>query len=455
MRLPSPNVGEGLGVRATSFTMKRYLILSITLALVLSQTACQREYLNPSSISQSQAVSSADGLITLCNGLQYRYTTGGALSVLYNATAGAGLTTRELNVLNVGNIEEANLATGGGNVNNGNAVVRNLWTQSQLVRANAELILANTAVVDNDPGTKSGIVGYASIFRALALGTMAQFFEQAPITNDVNAPFVPRAQVLQEAIRTLEAAATLVATTPVSANFTGKIVPGIDIPNTIQALIARYALFAGDYDKAIAAAAKVDLTKRSVFNFDDNTRNPLFEATFGNLNNYQPTNANLGLTGALAPDPADKRLSFLTRASSNPAVSPVVASAYYTANNAAIPVYLPGEMILIQAEAYARKNDLTNAVTQLNRVRTKTTDVFGLGAALPAYNGPATADAILLDIYRNRLVELAFQGFRLEDSRRFNRPGPGTPDAERNRNFFPYPRTERDNNTSTPADPAL
>jgi starch-binding outer membrane protein, SusD/RagB family len=438
--------------------MKKYIILSTILGLVLSQTGCQTpEYLNPSSISQSQAVSSPDGLMTLCNGLQFRYSTGGALSVLYNATAGAGLTTRELSVLNVGNIEEANLATGGGNVNNGNGVVRNLWTQSQLVRANAELILANTAVVDNDPGTKSGIVGYASIFRALALGTLAQFFEQAPITTATNAPFVSRTQVLQEAIRTLEAAATQVAAAPVSANFTSKVVPGIDIPNTIQALIARYALFVGDNDKAIAAAAKVDLTKRSAFNFDDNTRNPLFEATFGNLNNYQPTNANLGLTGTLAPDPTDKRLAFLTKVSSNTAVTPVVASAYYTANNAAVPVYLPGEIPLIQAEAYARKNDLTNAVTQLNRVRTKaaTADVFGLGAGLPAYAGANTATDILLDIYKNRLIELAFQGFRLEDSRRFGRPAAGTTGAERNRNFFPYPRTERDNNTNTPADPGL
>ncbi|MEZ0487019.1 RagB/SusD family nutrient uptake outer membrane protein [Fibrella aquatica] len=436
--------------------MKKFIILSAILAVTLA--GCQTpEYLNPSSISQSQAVSSPDGLMTLCNGLQFRYTTGGALSVLYNATAGAGLTTRELSVLNVGNIEEANLATGGGNVNNGNGVVRNLWTQSQLVRANAELILANTAVVDNDPGTKSGIVGYASIFRALALGTLAQFFEQAPITTATNAPFVSRTQVLQEAIRTLEAAATQVAAAPVSANFTSKVVPGIDIPNTIQALIARYALFVGDNDKAIAAAAKVDLTKRSAFNFDDNTRNPLFEATFGNLNNYQPTNANLGLIGTLAPDPTDKRLAFLTKVSSNTAVTPVVASAYYTANNAAVPVYLPGEIPLIQAEAYARKNDLTNAVTQLNRVRTKaaTADVFGLGAGLPAYAGANTATDILLDIYKNRLIELAFQGFRLEDSRRFGRPAAGTTGAERNRNFFPYPRTERDNNTNTPADPGL
>lgn len=438
--------------------MKKILLSVTTLGLLLSQTACQTpEYLNPSSISQSQAVSSPDGLITLANGLQYRYTTGGALSILYNATAGAGLTTRELNLLNVGNIEEANLATGGGNVNNGNGVVRNLWTQSQLVRANAELILANTAVTDNDPGTKSGIVGYAAIFKALSLGTLAQFFEQAPIVTGNNAAFVPRVQVLQEAIRTLEAAATVVAAAPVSANFTLKIVPGIDIPNTIQALIARYALLAGDNDKALAAAAKVVLSSKSVFNFDDNTRNPLFEATFGNLNVFQPTNASLGLTGTLAPDPADKRLAFLTKVSSNTAVTPVVASAYYTANNAAVPVYLPGEMGLIRAEAYARKGDLANAVVELNKVRTKTAaqDAFGLGAALPAYAGDNTADAILLDIYKNRLVELAFQGFRLEDSRRFNRPGPGATGAERNRNFFPYPRTERDNNTSTPADPGV
>ena len=49
-----------------------------------------------------------------------------------------------------------------------------------------------------------------------------------------------------------------------------------------------------------------------------------------------------------------------------------------------------------------------------------------LGAGLSAYSGPQTADAILTEIYRNRQIELAYQGFRLEDSRRFNRPGPGS-----------------------------
>jgi starch-binding outer membrane protein, SusD/RagB family len=432
--------------------MKKILILTTTMALLLSQLACQQDYLNPSTISQPQAVSSPDGLITLINGLQYRFTTNGALSVLYTTAAGAGLTTRELVVLNAGNTEEVNLVNGRGSVGNNNGVVRNLWTQSQLVRANAELVLANTAVADNDPGTKSGIVGYASIFRGLAVGTLGQFFDQAAINTATNAPFVPRVQVLQDAIKTLEAAVPVVAAAAPSANFTGKAVPGIDITNTLQALIARYALFAGDYDKAIAAAGRVNLASRSVFNFDDNTRNPLFESTFGNLNVIQPANVNLGLTGTLAPDPADRRLAFLTRVSSNTAVTPVVASAYYTANNAAVPVYLPGEMLLIRAEAFARKGDLVNAVAELNKVRTKTAaqDAFGLGAALPAYAGPNTAADILLDIYKNRLVELAFQGFRLEDSRRFNRPGPTDAGSERNRNFFPIPRTETDNNTNAP-----
>ena len=94
--------------------MKKRHIIPILTGLLFTQFACNKEYLNPSTISQSQAVSSPDGLMTLSNGLQYRYTTGGALSVLYARTAGAGLTTREQSVLNVGNLDEANLATGPG-----------------------------------------------------------------------------------------------------------------------------------------------------------------------------------------------------------------------------------------------------------------------------------------------------------------------------------------------------
>ena len=432
--------------------MKKISLLAVLLALSLG--SCNKEYLNPSSATQNQVVTSSDGLLTLCNGLQARYSTNGLLSVLYNAVAAGGLSTRELTILNVGNIEEYNVSLGAGNVTNANGVVRNLWTQANLVKANADLVLANAGNAP-EAGTRSGIVAYASIFRALSIGTLAQFFEQVPLTVQENAAFVPRVQALQNAVAQLEAAAAQLAATPVSADFNAKIVPGLDLPNTIQALIARYSLQAGDYDKALAAAGRVDLTKRSVFNFDDNTRNPLFEVAFGNKNVFEPFNATLGLTGALAPNPADRRLAFFLR--TNPTATQNLGTGFYTANNAPIPVYVPGEMMLIRAEAYARKADVPNAITELNRVLTKTaaTDAVGLGAALPAYAGPQTAADVLVEILRNRSIELAFQGFRLDDSRRFDRPGPGAAGAERNRNFYPYPRVERENNPSTPVDPLL
>lgn len=442
--------------------MKKILLLLPVLSLLLG--SCDNEYLNPSTVSEEQVVTNSDGLITVCNGMQVRFTTGGALSPLYNTVAAGGLTTRELTVINVGNIEEYNVSLGAGNITNLNGVVRNIWTQSQLVRANADLVLANAGNAA-DPGTRSGIVAYASIFRALAIGTLAQYFEQLPITTGVNAPFVPRVAALQSAVTQLEAAATQLAATPASADFNSKIVGGINLPNTLQALIARYSLLAGDYDKAIAAAARVDQASRSYFTFDDLARNAVFEVAFGNRNVFEPTDVNLGLTGALAPEANDRRIPFYTR--TNPSSTQNRGTGFYTASAAPVPVYVPGEMLLIRAEAYARKNDLTNAVTELNRVRTSTvaatTTVAGAasyptappGAGLAAYAGALTQDAILLDIYRNRQVELAFQGFRLDDSRRFNRPGPGAAGAERNRNFFPYPRVERDNNTTTPVDPAI
>jgi hypothetical protein len=285
------------------------------------------------------------------------------------------------------------------------------------------------------------------------MGTLAEFFQQSPLEVGENAPFVDRVGLLRDAVSQLEAAAAQLAATPVSADFNAKIVPGIDLPNTLQALIARYSLFAGDYDKALAASGRVDLTKRSVFNFDDNTRNPLFEVAFGNRNVFEPTNAALGLTGELAPAAEDKRLAFYLR--SSPAPTQNLGTGFYTANNAPIPVYLPGEMLLIRAEAFARKGDLTAAIDELNKVLTKTTDAFGIGAGLPAYAGPVTEEAVLAEIYRNRAIELAFQGFRLEDNRRFGRPGPGQAAAERNRNFLPYPRIERENNPATPVDPEI
>ena len=108
-------------------------------------------------------------------------------------------------------------------------------------------------------------------------------------------------------------------------------------------------------------------------------------------------------------------------------------------------------MTLIKAECNARKNALNDAVIELNKILTKKAagDIWGIGADLPAYTGAITTDGILTEIFKQRCIELFLTGLKLEDSRRFSRSNP----AERSRNFYPYPLTERDNNTNTPADP--
>ncbi len=441
--------------------MKKTIIYSILAGFLLTATSCDQEYLNPSAASETQVTTDINGLITLCNGLQYRYTSTRA-GVIYTAITANGLTTKELTVLNAGNGDEEQLRIGGIGITTNNGIIRNLWAQNQLVKANADLILKNVGNVAGDAGTKSGITVYASIFRALALGTMAQFWEKLPIVSGTNAPFVTRDEALKEAIKTLESAATTLAATPVSSTFASRIVAGIDLANTLQALIARYSLMTGDNAKALAAANKVDLTKKSSFNFDDATQNPMFFNTFGNRNVTEPLNATLGLPEGLRPVAADKRLAFYLSNPTGVAAGGVNLgrASFFTANNAAIPVYLPGEILLIRAEAAARTNDLTGATAALNSVLTKTTDVWGIGAGLPAYSGENTATALLTEIYRQRAIELYLSGMRLEDNRRFNRTAPVSGNAasqvERTRTWYPYPLTERANNSAnTPADPAI
>ena len=84
---------------------------------------------------------------------------------------------------------------------------------------------------------------------------------------------------------------------------------------------------------------------------------------------------------------------------------------------------------------------------------------FGVNAGLPAYSGPQTAAALLDEIFKQRRIELFLTGVSLEDSRRLDRPPPPNPASyesyNRNRNFYPYPQTERDNNPNTPANPTI
>lgn len=435
--------------------MKKRIIYLLTPVLLLL-AGCEKEFVNPNAADGGEVVKSAEGLTALIVGLKKEYSVG-ATSALYNMVSANGLTTKELYVINTGNGELAALEAGKGTVGGNNAFLNNIWTSSNIVKANAQLLIDNYQNV-RETGTTEMIRVYGHFFKALAIGTMAQFWESVP-TEVVRADdflagkrpaFKSRADALQEAIDLLNAAAPIAEATPPSDFFKTKVGTDIDIKNTVYALLARYNLMLGKYDDALAAANKVDLAKKSIFKYETVNPNPVFRTSLVNNNTYNGV-PNFGLPAALQPDAGDGRIAFYLGAN----VVPVKVQGFFKADADPIPLYLPGEITLIKAECFARKDMLTEAVTALDAVRTKTGDPYGLNANGSAYSGPMTKDDILLDIYRQRCIELYMSGLKLEDCRRFGRPGPNDASPERSRNFYPYPTVERDNNPNTPADPPV
>lgn len=415
----------------------------------MALTACESDFVNPNAPTLEVVLNSPQGLQGLVVGNQFRYTIG-ATSSLYTSITANGLTAGELRVLNAGNADIFALVSGGTNVTPTNPVLTNLWTNLNLVRINAERMIDQSVII-TDAGTAAGVKVFGHLFKALTLGTMAQFWTHAVPQSSKNATFVTRQEALQEAVTLLDQASALLASATVPAAFYTAVGSNINLANSLNALSARYNLMAGNYAQALTKANAVDLTSKSSFSFDNVTQNPVFRSSLV-TNNVYDVNTNFGLTGALAPNVADGRIAFyITAQASN-------GKGFFLGDATAIPLYLPGEMTLIKAEAYARQNQLTEAVTELNKVITKTaaSDPFGVGANLPAYDGTGkTQGEILLEIYKNRCMELFMSGLKLEDSRRFGRPGPGEVNTERNRNYYPFPAVERDNNpTNTPTDPA-
>ena len=417
-------------------------------SLLMSVPGCKKDYTNPTAATSAQVLSSAKGLAGTAVGLQKTY----ASNVAIGLSDANGLLTNETILLNAGNTSEYQFFTGGAAVDGTNALLGNLWSSAAKVIYDANNVINGAATV-SDKGYASGLIGYVTIFKALSIGAQAELWEKVPDTiGTATASFSDRLTGYNRAIAAIDKALSAISANPISASFLTDIPAGIDIVNTLNALKARYALFSGSYAAALTAANAVDLSKKSVLNFEAANPNPFYNSITSTNNVYQPIDSTLGLPAALAPNLADKRIQFYTLI--NPTINPRFRlNGFWITATTAIPIYVPGEIILIKAEAYARQStpDLVNGTAQLNNVVTKTAagDVFGIGAALTAVT-PATASALLDEIYRNRSIELFHSGLKLEDMRRFGRPV-----SERKRNLLPYPFRERDNNPNTPADPSF
>ena len=426
----------------------KYIIQSTLLLGVVSLTSCKKDFVNPNAPTTDQVFSSARGLVGVNIGNQRTFSLGGA-SVVYGVVTTNAFTTNEVILMNQGNTAEFQFSRGGTSVDATNTVLANIWNNSNKVIYDANSVIAAADGL-SDKGYASGLIAHASILKAMAIGSMSMLWEKVPASIGKNVQFVDRSVGYANAIATIDNALTKINATPISASYISDAVAGMDFVNTLHALKARYLLFSGKYPEALAAANLVDLTKKSTFNYDAVNTNPIFTVATATNNVYQTIDSTLGLTAALAPSAGDGRIAFYT--SINTTVAPRFRiNGFYNATTTGIPVYLPSEMTLIKAEAFTRAGNLSSALTELNKVVTKTAaaDPFKVGANLAASTA-ATSDDLLTEIYKNRCIELYMSGLKLEDMRRFGRAN-----AERKRNFFPYPFKERDGNSNTPADPTF
>ncbi len=436
---------------------KKYAIQKyITLILLVIMGACDTEFVNPNNPTEEQILSSREGLFGLAVGLRQIYSTDG----LRFSLEAPAVTTREAAAF-ITLVQYVELENGAGDLLNTNAHVAGLWGNMLQIMAMSEKIIIAADNVPLEAGTSSGLKATAKFFKAISIGALSQNFEQVVIntSTDNAAEFVPRAQGYQEAIDLLTSARSDLSANGLSDEFiAASILGGIDLSNSIEAYLARYQLFNGDYDAAINSASNVDVSVRSEFIYDNINPNPIFGT---GANNIKPRDDFGFMTFA-----GDGRIDFYLSPSDEENangldVEDFNAVSFFGNANASIPVYLPGEMQLIIAEANVRKSsqNLAAAIAALDVIRTKNDDIYGVNANLTAYAGPVTTDDLLLEIYQNRRAELFLTGVSLEDSRRFDRPQPTnaaqTFSDERNRNFYPYPTQERLNNSSTPPDPAI
>ena len=441
----------------------KFLVLLLIASCLF--TGCETEFENPNNPSEDVVLGTKDGLYALSIGIRQYYST----STLRQVIEAPGITTRELGVTNTFlNINE--LAKGGAELPPESGGITNPWVSLLKVKGMAESLIDGANKVELTSGTRSGLIAYGNLFKAMSLGNMIQMFEQAPINNalDGAAPFSDRATVLAECIALLTEARDGLTTSPMSNEFKSKVLwSDIDLEKTINAFLSRYQLIAGNYTEAISAADAV-LNSSSAINsmwvYDANNPNPIWNRTV--VSEDLDPQTNFGLTGSYIPEAGDGRINFYLGASAGNANADAGGQplremlGFFATSTSPIPIYLPGEMMLIKAEAYARGDDLPNAMIQLNLVRQKNNDPLGVNANLPAWSGNTSSKTdILEEIYKNRSIEMFLTGMRFEDSRRFHPnyvvPMETNTTNERNRNFYPYPFTERENNPNTPPDPTI
>ena len=395
---------------------------TIRLVAALAATAvlggCDLDVTNPNSPTEEAVVTDVNGVVALAVGMQGLY----AQTVEDYVVTGA-LATDEWGTRTRALLSYQALFTGQNFENTYDIVSTPYNNTFQIVKA-ANTLLAAAPNVGLGPSYLAAVTSLAKLFKAMALGMATLQYENLPADIAAGgAPLLPRADVRDTVIALLESARAGIANVPDAelTEFRARVLgSGINLRATIDAMLARYYLFDGQYQQANDAALRVPASVHSTLTYPAPTTNPIYNLAFGLI--YVGGTTNF----VAAAEAGDRRPNYwlqtnVAPVAGNPGDSLSYTLRKYSTQNEAFPLWLPDEMKLIRAEAQARLGNLAAARTLINEVRTQSSSALDEPVAgLPALPDAQLPDlqSILRQIGYERRYELYEQALRWEDTRR-------------------------------------
>jgi len=444
--------------------MKNIMKFLSVFMLIMLVSSCKTEFENHNAASEDAVFKTAEAYPGIILGVTHHFNQ----KAIYEITRGPGVVSREIAATNT-YLTEPELESG--NIPQENASVSLLWKYLHYERGVVEKVVEN---IDNvtfvNDAEKAGIKGYALFMKGMTTAYLGFYWEKATVKNnrDNAAEFKDRAEVLNAALEDLNAALDIFNNTTGAAEYINSLVSvEFSVIDVINVFRTRIFLELGQYDQALSAANNVDLSTRSVWTYDNSTssRNPLY------MHQYDP-GASERWKGVedmgVNIESGDQRLDFYLDGDTGISSTHCGFNTRYLLGfvdeaDENIPVYIPDEVKLMKAEAYARQNNLAAAVALIDEVRTDTNDPFGVNAGLGPWAGNAADQQEVLDqIFYNYATEVYLFGMRWLAHRRIypdylNGVTPTTVDCsmQRTRNYFPYPYNEVSNNPNVPSQPSI
>jgi starch-binding outer membrane protein, SusD/RagB family len=418
---------------------------------------CSLDLVNPNAPLEEEVLRDPELILTTAVGLQSQYADNVLIFIRAPELATDQWGTRPLALA-------ADQSLVRGNPDPSFGVVSDPFAAAYRIARTAQVLQEAAPRVNLSRGQQIGISVLAKLLKAMALGNLTQQYEMMPASYDtVGAVPLPNTEVRDTVIALLESARAELLTVSDAEllPFKQRVLDptagtGIDLRNTVDAMLARYYLFDGRYAEAFAAAGRVNRGVMSLLQYPNPGQNPVFQ--------YMSALRYVGARKEFFTDAqaGDARPAFWANRSPATGTTGLPDSAfdfrvYGGARNDPYPLYLPDEMRLIQAEVYARQGNLPAAADLINAVRsegrdpisgtctTSTTEPRGCLPPLPA-TSLDTPEEVFAQILYERRYELFGQGLRWEDLRRLD---PYTTE-EPSMDWLPFPQAECDRNPTRP-----